>query len=162
GPLEVVRVERLVPARPPVDGAGVGIEQQLVRVAAVALVGRPGAVHAITVALPRADAGHVAVPRERGLLGQRDALLTAVVVEETELDLGRDLREDREVGAAAVVGRAEGEGLAGPDAHVVTIDISAATGPATGGDRLPADVEPRAGVDGGGAEAERRHQRDLR
>ena len=42
---------------------------------------------AVAVALTGADAGKVAVPAERGLLGQGDALFLAVLVEQAELDL---------------------------------------------------------------------------
>ena len=78
----MVGVERLVPGRLTVDGTRVRIEQQLVRIGARALVGGEGPVHAIAVTLAGRDVGDVAVPAERGLLGQDDALFLAVVVEE--------------------------------------------------------------------------------
>ena len=51
------------------DRLGVGVDQQLVRVEAVALLGLPRAVDPVAVALAGADAGQVAVPVERGALG---------------------------------------------------------------------------------------------
>ena len=50
------------PAHHAVDRLGVGVDQQLVGVEAVALLGRVGPVHAVAVALPGPDAGQVAVP----------------------------------------------------------------------------------------------------
>ncbi len=99
-----------------VDGLGVGVEQQLVRVAAVAVLRLVRPVHPEAVALARADVRQVAVPDEGVALGQGDPGLGAVLVEQAQLDLGRDLGEQREVGAGAVVGGAERVRRAGPDA----------------------------------------------
>ena len=118
GVLEAVGEERLVPAHLAVDRHGVRVEQQLRRVAAHAAgrVVRP--VDAVAVALPGPDVGRVAVPDPRGHLGQRRARLRAVGVEQAQLDeLGR-LGEDREVGADAVVARAERERLSRPELQV--------------------------------------------
>ena len=51
--------------------------------------------------------GHEAVPDEAVDLGQRDPGLGAVGVEQAQLDPLGDLAEHREVGARAVVGRAQ-------------------------------------------------------
>ena len=73
------------------------------------------AVHPEAVALAGVDAGQVGVPDVAVHLGQPDALLVAVVVEQAQLDLLGHLAEDREVGAGAVVRGPEGVGAAGPD-----------------------------------------------
>jgi len=123
-----VRVAEVVAekCRAPVDlarrGLGVGVEQQLVGVAAQAAVGRIGPVHAVAVALARLDGRQVAVPDVGVDLGQLDLglggrIFTDPVVEETELDALGDLAEEREVGAAAVEGRAERVRRSGPDLH---------------------------------------------
>ena len=59
----------------PVDGLGVGVEQQLVRVAAQPGAGVVRAVHPVAVALAGPDPGQVAVPDQPVALGQRDPLL---------------------------------------------------------------------------------------
>ena len=108
---------RRVPVHLTLDGLGVGVDQQLVRVAAVPLGRGPRPVHPVAVALPGLHPGHVAVVHEAGHLGQLDAALDAVVVEQAQLDGVGHLGEDREVGARPVVGRAQGLGLARPDLH---------------------------------------------
>ena len=104
--------------RPPldgaVDGAGVGVQEQLVRVAAPPGPRVPGPVDAVAVALARSDAGQVAVPAVAGHLRQVDAALPTIVVEEAQLDAFRDPREDAEVGAQAVERRAKRIGPTGP------------------------------------------------
>ena len=73
GVVEVVAEQR----RAPVDGArgrlGVGVEQQLARVAAQPAAGVVGAVDAVAVALPGLHLGQVAVPHEGVDLGDLDA-----------------------------------------------------------------------------------------
>jgi hypothetical protein len=112
--VEVVAEAGLVPVDLAVDGLGVRVEQQLVRVAALALARVVGTVHAVAVPLAGLDAGQERVPDERVPLGEADALLVAVGVEEAELDLLGDLAVDGEVGSGAVVGGAEGVVVAGP------------------------------------------------
>ena len=114
---EGVAEHRRVPVDLALDRLGVGVEQQLGRVAAMAGGRLVGAVDPEAVALARAHVGQVAVPAEGGHLGERDALLGSVVVEQAQLDAGGDLGEEGEVGAGAVVGGAEGEGLSGPESH---------------------------------------------
>ena len=65
------------------------------------------AVHAVAVALAGLDAGQVAVPDEAVDLGQLDAGLGALVVDEAQLDPLGDLGEEGEVDAGAVVRGAE-------------------------------------------------------
>ena len=101
-----------------VDGFGVGIEQQLGGVAAVAVVRLPRAVHAKAVALPRLDLREVAVPAVAADLRQVDAGFAARFVEQAQFDALGDFREQREIGAAIVAGGAERVGIARPDFHV--------------------------------------------
>jgi hypothetical protein len=112
--LEVVAEDRSVPLHLAVDRLGVGIEQQLVRIAPEALrrVVRP--VDAVAVPLAGLDAGQEGVPDEGIHLGQGDAGLLAGVIEQAQLDLLGHLAEDREVGAGAVVRGPEGVGGARP------------------------------------------------
>ena len=78
-----VAEHRRVPFDLAVDRLGVGVEQQLGRVAAVSGSGFVGSVDPEAVALPRADPGHVAVPAQSSHLGERDARLGAVIVEKS-------------------------------------------------------------------------------
>ena len=94
-----VRVDALAPADLALDRPGVRIEQQLVRIAAHASRGIPGAVDAVAVALAGADAGQVAVPGVAGSLGQIDARLVSGLVEEAQLHPLGHAGEDREAGA---------------------------------------------------------------
>ncbi len=114
---QLVRVHRLVPAGLAFDRLGVGVEQQLRGIAALPLLGSPGSVHAVGIALAWPDAGQVAVPDVASVLGKLDPLLVAALVEEAKVDAGGDLGEEREVGAGAVIGGAEWIGAAGPDLH---------------------------------------------
>ena len=123
--LEVVAEDRLVPVDLAVDGLGVRVEEQLVRVAAQALGGVVRAVHAEAVALAGVDAGQEGVPDVAVHLGEPDALLVAVVVEEAQLDLLGHLAEDREIRAGAVVRGPEGVGAAGPDLRHLSVVPSA-------------------------------------
>src|SRR5690606_19453653 len=79
--------------------------------------GIPRAVDPEPVPLAGVDAADVAVVGERGDVGQLDAGLAAVVVEQAQLDCLGDLREVRAVGARSVVGGAEGCGPSGPGLH---------------------------------------------
>ena len=76
---EPVREACLSPIDGTLDGLRVRIDEQLVRVAAVALVGRPGAVDAVAVPLPGKGSGEVGVPAEGVHLLERDARLLALV-----------------------------------------------------------------------------------
>jgi hypothetical protein len=120
--LEIVAAERIRKhRRRPVDlaadGARVRIDQQLRRIAAVSLSGIPGAVHAESVALAGADAAQVAVPAERGPLLEVETGLTALLIEEAQLDAVGDLREDREARAVSVPRRAQRERLPRSNDH---------------------------------------------
>ena len=115
GVAEVVAEQRLIPVERALDGLGVRVEQQLVGVASLARGGVVGAVHPVAVALAGLDVGDEGVPDEPVDLGQREPGLVAVGVEQAQLDALGGLAEHREVGARAVVGRAQRIGLARPD-----------------------------------------------
>jgi hypothetical protein len=117
GVVEVVPEQRGVAAHLAVDGLGVGVEQELRRVAPDAPRRVVRAVDAIPVALSGLDAGEEAVPDEAVDLREGDAGLLAALADEAELDLLGHLREDREVDPRAVVRSAERVGPAGPDLH---------------------------------------------
>jgi len=119
--VQLVRIDGLVPFRMPLDGASIGIEQELGWIAAQSLLRLPGAVDAIRIAMAGLDPDEIAVPDEAGALGKRESLLGAVLVEEAELDFRGYLRKEGEVGARAVVGGAEGIRPARPDAHSCTL-----------------------------------------
>ena len=112
-----VAVERVVPAQLAGVGAGVGVEQQLVRIEAVAGLGSVGTVGAQAVELARTQVGEVAVPDLVGELGQRDPLdlAPALGVEQAELDAAGVGGEDRDVHARSVPGGAERERQSGRD-----------------------------------------------
>ena len=80
----------------------------------MALLGFERPLHPVRVALPRADARHVAVPVCRRALGDVDPLLVVVAVVEAELHAGGVLRGQGEVDALAVPRGAEREGTTGP------------------------------------------------
>ncbi len=90
----------------------VGIEQQLVRIEAVPLLGRVGPVDAKAVELAGPEASDVAVIDLVGVFGQLDPhrLADAVAVEEADLDGLGILREDCEIDAIAVEGGSLGVG----------------------------------------------------
>ena len=106
-----------VPVDRPLDRLRVGIDQQLVRVEAVAGDRVVRAVDTVPVPLAGADTRDVAVPVERFALALLDARLVVLRVEETELDALGVLGEEREVRTVSVPRRAERERLAGPDLH---------------------------------------------
>src|SRR5690606_6071174 len=79
--------------------ARVRIDEQLVRIEAMTLLGLVGPVNAIAVDRARAEPFDVAMPDLVGIFGQLDALELplAVAVEQAQLDLGRMRREQREI-----------------------------------------------------------------
>ena len=109
-----VAEQRLGPAQPAHQLAGIGVDQQLVGVEAVAGVGLVGAVHAVAVDLPGVGVGQVAVPDLVGVFGQFDTLqfTLALGVEQAELHLGGMGGKQREVDPQAVPGGAQGKGVA--------------------------------------------------
>src|SRR5207237_8308386 len=111
----VVRVARWVPAHLALDRARVRIQEKLVLVAADAVLGRVRPVNPVAVSLARADVRHVRVPGEGVDLVEGDPLLRAVLVEKAQLELLRDLAEEREIRSGAVVRRPKWKGQAGTD-----------------------------------------------
>ncbi len=121
GIAEVVAEERLVPVDLTLDGLGVGVQEQLVRVEALAALRVVLAVHAVAVALPGSDGRQVGVPDVRVDVDEVDAGLFAAVAEETQLDALGAFAEEREVRAVAVERRAERIARAGPGLHIASI-----------------------------------------
>ncbi len=112
--LHLVGEHGAVPVDLAADGLGVGIDEELGGVEAVAFLGLPRAVDAEAVALAGADVAEEAVPDEGGALAQVDAVgLLAGLVEEAELDAGGVLGVDGEVGSDGAGLGAERVGLSG-------------------------------------------------
>jgi hypothetical protein len=114
---EPVAEVRVTPVQVTDRGLGVGVEQQLVRVEAVALFGVVGSVDPVAVELAEPPVGQVAVPLLVGALPHLDALDLCLArrVEEAELDLLGVLGEEGEVDPLPVPGRPERVRLSRPD-----------------------------------------------
>ena len=108
---------RIAPGERPDDRFRVRIDQQLVGIESVAVLGLVGSVDAVAVQLTRPDLGQVAVPDLVGPLPEPHALELAAAarIEQGQIDGLRALREEREVDALAVPGRALRIGLSRPD-----------------------------------------------
>src|SRR6185312_8424064 len=120
GPLvaRLVPGQRLLPVDLAEDGLGVGIDEQLVRVAPVPARGRVGAVHAEAVEGARLQLRQVAVPGVPGDIGEIEAFKMARRsgrVVEANLDPRRHVRVEGEIDAAAVERGAPWEGRTRPD-----------------------------------------------
>ena len=89
--LLVVAGEAVVPGDPADDRLGVGVQQQLGRVAAQPPRGVVGAVHPVAVPLPGPDLGHEPVPHPRVVLRQRQLRLPVLLVEQAQDDCVGDL-----------------------------------------------------------------------
>jgi len=113
---DAVAEVRIAPPHLADDLARVRVEQQLVRVEAVALLGCIRTVHSVAVQHAGPRLRQVAVPHEVGALGHVDALDFAPTlrVEDAELHALGVLGVEREVDAFAVPGRAEGRGRSAP------------------------------------------------
>ena len=109
--------DRLVPVPHAFDGLGVGIHQQLVRVAPLALVGCPWAVHAVAVALARSNLRQVDVPAKRRDLRRIDTGFFACLVEQAQFDALRDFRKNGKVRPDSIERRTQRVRLALPDLH---------------------------------------------
>src|SRR6516164_3759744 len=104
---------RIAPHEPAGKPPRIGIEQQLVGVKSMALLGRVRTVHAITVELSWRNVGQVTMPDIFAAL----EFAAALGVEQTELDLLSIGGEQREIGAPAVPACAEARGRAGRKSH---------------------------------------------
>ena len=80
---------RIAPHQPSGEPLGIGIEQQLVGVEAVAVLRRIGPVDAIAIELAGRDVVEIAVPDVLGAFRQLDPLelAAALTVEQAKLDL---------------------------------------------------------------------------
>src|SRR5206468_4275992 len=110
---------RVAPDQPAGEPLGVGIEQQLVGVEAVAAFGCIGAVDAIAIELPGRDVVEIAVPDILAALGQFDPLelAAALAVEQAKLDFFRIGREQRKVGTPSVPACTEAGGASRGQSH---------------------------------------------
>ena len=114
----LVAQHRLFPVDLAEQRLGVGIDQQLVRVAAMAQRRRVGTVDAQPVQRARLQIGGVAVPGESGVGRQIEAFdlsSRVVAIVEANFDARGDARVDGEVDAAAVEDGAARVGKARPD-----------------------------------------------
>ena len=111
--VEAVPEHLLAPRDLAVDGGGVGVEEQLGRVAAQALAGCPRAVDPEPVALARADLGEERRARRGRSAPELEALLVPVAVEEAHLDGVGDLGGHGEVGPFGGGGGTSGKGWPG-------------------------------------------------
>jgi hypothetical protein len=118
--VEIVGVQRVRGRHRPVEGLGVGIEQELRRIAPRPRAGVEGPVDAVAVPLSRSDAREVDVPHVGVDLGHLDSLLSAPVVEQAQLDAFGDGGEQREVRPRSVEGRAERGGGSRPGLHATS------------------------------------------
>ena len=111
---DAVAVVRVAPAQRSGQRLGVRVDQQLVVVEAVAVRRIVGTVDAIAVERSRPQTRQVAVPHFVGVFGQRVArdLAPAARVEDAQVDALGVRREEREVDAGTVPGRAERIGAA--------------------------------------------------
>src|SRR5258706_21327 len=107
----------IAPAQVAHDRLGVGIEEKLLRIEAKALRWIVRALDAGTVEKPGARVGQIAMPHLVGLLAKLDALYFAAPlgIEQAQLDAFGLLREEREVHALPVPGRAQRMGPPRPD-----------------------------------------------
>jgi len=142
--------------------AGVGIEQQLVGIEALAPGRVIGAIHAVAVELAGAQLGKVGVEDVGVLPAQLDAIrLPALRGEEAQLDFLGVLGEEGKVDALAVPSRPQRMGTALPDGEAGGTryghgaEVFSATPGAAFGPRLPMIV-----LESGPEEAEQEHQVD--
>src|SRR5205823_4561842 len=111
----------VAPDQPPGEPLGVRIEQELVGIEAVAVLGLIRAVNAVAVELPGRNVIEVAVPDVLAALGKFDALelAPALAVEQAKLDLLRVGGEQRKVGAPAVPACTEAREGSGRQTHAL-------------------------------------------
>ena len=111
----------VAPDQPPGEPLGVRIEQELVGIEAVAVLGLIRAVNAVAIELPGRNVIEVAVPDVLAALGKFDALelAPALAVEQAKLDLLRVGGEQRKVGAPAVPACTEAREGSGRQTHAL-------------------------------------------
>jgi hypothetical protein len=142
GPRRVARIGAQVfvaPLEAADDFARPRVEQQFVRIEAMAMIGPPGTMRPQSVDQPRRGTGQIAVPDVAGVAGQWDPLQFefAPGVEQAQFDALRVRREHGEVDAAAIpVGTQRpgpslvqaGHGLRGGVAHGIHSKNTVASG----------------------------------
>src|SRR3989440_12188821 len=111
----------VAPDQPPGEPLGVGIEQELVGIEAVAVLGLIRAVNAVAIELSGRNVIEVAVPDVLAALGKFDALelAPALAVEQAKLDFLRVGGEQRKVGAPAVPACTEAREGSGRQTHAL-------------------------------------------
>src|SRR5207302_2720603 len=114
---------RIAPYQPSGKPLGVGVEQQLVGIKAVAVLGLVGPVNAVAIELSGRNVVQIAVPDIFGAFRQLDAFefTTALTVEQAKLDLLRVGREQRKIGAPAVPACTEARERSGGKSHASAI-----------------------------------------
>src|SRR4029079_16573488 len=108
------------------DDLGVRIEYDLRRGESLTLLRIPGTVPPVTLEVSRTDVRKVAVPHLIGAFGKRHAQRLAVRfrgVEETEIDLRRIFRAEREIDAARIPRGAERIRRSWPDTHRTSVSM---------------------------------------
>ena len=115
GMVEPIGEDGLIPMDIALDRHRVGIKEKLRGVAPLALLRRPRPMHTEPVALTSLNVREIRVPAETIHLAQTDTCFIPLIVEETELDVLGDFREDREVRSRPVEDRSERIGFAWPD-----------------------------------------------
>ncbi|MNM86533.1 hypothetical protein D3C81_986890 [compost metagenome] len=113
---------------------GVGVDQQLVGIEAVAVFRGVRAVYPVAVDLPGVGVGQVAVEDLIGVFRQLDTfeLDLAAGIEQAQLDLGGVGREQREVDPQPIPGSPQGEGQAFADARGFEVNFGGRLGFADG------------------------------
>ena len=101
---DAVAHQRIRPAQPSVMGAGIGVQQQLVRVEAVAIFRRIGAMGTKAVALPRPHPVHphvpdIAIPFAKQHPGH---FLAAILGKQAQFDQMGMRRKHREIDASGI------------------------------------------------------------
>jgi len=102
------------------DRPGVRVEQNFARIEAMPPRRLVRPVNSIAIDLARPRIRQVSMPDLMCLLGQRDPMrfaLRSARLEQTQLNPGRVLGEDREIDATLPAGRTEGRRITRPDAH---------------------------------------------
>ena len=100
-----------------VDRLGVGIKEQLVRIAHPTLDRIPRSVDPVAVALPEGNTKHIAVPDEPVHLGEGDPRFIPGRIEQAKFHRFGDLREEGKISAALVPCGAERRRHPRPDVH---------------------------------------------
>jgi hypothetical protein len=117
GETELVSKHGIVIADRTVDRLGVGIQEQLVRVADLALDRIPRSMDPVAVVLPRGNTGQITMPDEPVHLTQANPALGSVVVEQAQVHCVGDLREEGKIRAPSIPGSAERIRCPRPDSH---------------------------------------------